>query len=292
MTLLKIKKNLLRRSEDVMRRIVTLLLAVSVSGTAWANYDFQAADALFLARGDGPAKIKQAVSAYQQALATNLSNDEKAYAVEQIGALQIYYGYIVNQSDTSGRVQIANLCIETTNKIAPSASQPKTPQYYFWKAICTMAYANAAGPLQSLSLTKPVLKLIADGRKVNASYEGGGFDRLEGVMYTKLPPINLSGPSQDLGYAETKFKDSLDAGAYAHPLNPSWRNMDYEVGNYFYATHLYYAEALVKQSRHGEAKELIENALAAMAAGEIAPGRKPEAEVAKREMQSILASLN
>ncbi len=255
------------------------------------GFDFSAADELFTRRAESVATIQNAIESYRSIPVESLSTDENIYAVEQVGALYVYWGYVFDQADTRGRVAIADRCISHIEKIKPGGAIPANPQYYYWRAACMMARGNAAGITASLSQAQAVLDTIDAGRRIDPSYEGGGFDRLSGVLYAKLPSFNPFGPSGDMNRALREFRRAIDSPAYIHPLNPSWRDSDSESGELFYSTHFYYGEALLANGQRAEAKALVEQALADIDQGLIARGREPECQVAKANLKGLLAKI-
>jgi tetratricopeptide (TPR) repeat protein len=271
---------------------IVMTASVMLAGMAVAN-DFGPADDIFKQRHTGPVKVQEALAAYAQILrGGNLSEPESVYAVEQQGRLFMYWGYIVDQNNYSLRESIANQCLTTVETIQPQANFAATPQYYYWKAACLMARANARGVTSSLADSQLIADTIDAGKTLAPSYEGGGFDRLAGLLFSKLPVWNPLGPSGDMPRALQHFRRALAADVYDDPMFPNWKDPDTETGEYFYDGYFYYAEALTKDDQVAEARSIIQTALDRITSGDLPVGREAEAQIAKVRLEEFLRTLS
>lgn len=269
----------------------SVAVAVTVASTASA-YDFTSEDNLFKQRESGRVKVLAALEAYSQAQQQGDLNDmEQVYVAEQKGRLYIYYGYIVDQSNLSLRESIANQCLNSIDAIKPSRKMNASPQYYYWKAACLMARATARGIMASLSDSRLALDTINAGMDLDPSYEGGGFDRLSGVLFSNLPAWNPVGPSGDMPRALQHFRRSFDADVFNDPLFPDWKDPDTETGEYYYSGYFFYVEALKKSGNVAEARQVAQQTLARLNNGDLPRGREPEARLVKVKLEEFLRSL-
>jgi len=280
-------------------RLNGILVAAFLTTSATASvdlpmgYDFSAADGLYQKRADGNAAIDAAVTAYEGALGTELSFVELTYAVEQIARL---YTYKSNFLPNSGEIVAAgDSCLAAVEKLNPQ-NVPATPQYYYWHATCRLFWARARGPIQSLTYAKTVDQIITEGGNLDPTYEGGGFSRLAGILYSHLPRPNPFGaPHGDLDRALAEFRNSLDsASAYEHPLGATYVDPETETGEYFYTTHYFYALALKKSGQVDQAKAFATKTIRDIEGTDGGPaklpkGREPETKIAITLLQQLLA---
>ncbi len=254
-----------------------------------ADFNFEAADQLFHERQISVSKIKEALNAYNEALNSRLDDHEKVYSTEQSARLLMYYNYTTSESNIRLRTQIANTCLDKIKTISPKKLGSETPHYYYWKSVCLMARAEAQS---SLNDSNEIARLIKKGSTVDSTYEGGGFDRLNGIFYAKLPAFNPFGPSRNLSKSIIHFKRTIDADFYNDPNPADWKDPSTETGEYFFSTYFYYAEALIKKRRRDEASEIIQDALDRIENGDVAEYRSAENAVAKERLQNLLRFLN
>ncbi len=131
--------------------------------------------------------------------------------------------------------------------------------------------------------------LIQKGERLDPTYEGGGFGRLEGIFYSNLPDTNiLGGPSRDWSRAFSGYNRSMQSDvAYDDPKTPSWMDEQTETGAYFYQTHFYYAHSLANHGDSAKACRLIKMALKKIDDGEIAKGRQAETSLAHQRLKIL-----
>jgi hypothetical protein len=260
-----------------------LLLCVAVSSfQSLQAADFSAADALFAERTNED-KAEESRKLYSQLL-PSLKSDELAYAVEQISRLDFYRGSKLPENEESNkkRKKIFLRCLENQENISPEKFGSSIPSYYYWKGACLASWAKANGLAKSLEKSKEMLELIEIGKSVSTTYEGGGFYRLGAVVYNELPP--LFGGSVEKASEYAALAEASEA--YEGAINP-----DTETGRYFYNVYIYKAKILVKQNKTPEAKQVLEEALARISAGDISVGKEPETELYRKEIKDTLESI-
>jgi hypothetical protein len=273
---------------------VLLALGLCASAPSFA-YDFTAADTAYFARGSATAAnrtvIAEAVKAYEAAVASGLGKEEQIYAVEQMARLYTFESFL--GLDSASIKAVGDKCLAAIEKINPSTSTVgENPHYYYWHAVCRMFWAKANGPLSSLSYAQAVIDLIETGEAIEPSYEGGGFERLTGIMFANLPAFNPTfGPVKDMPRALKAYADSVNSDeAYEDAIEIAWKDPTTETGAYFYNTHYYWAKALNDDGQGEAAKALAKKAIADIDAGKASKSRAPETQVAKRQLQELLAS--
>jgi len=245
-------------------------------------YDFAAEDKLFDNRESGDVAINEARSAYE-ALLPKLIGTDLVYAVEQIARLDVYTIQRIPMSRARQRLPALEHCVETVARIAPSAVG-ETPHYYYWHVTCLALWCEANGIMQSLTRAPELVEGIEAGLRLDRTYEGGGFDRAAGSVYSKLPEWNpLGGPTGDIEKSLHHFQKSLRSPAYSGAKHPKT-----ETGNYHFPTHYYYAQALIKDHRDDEAREVLEEAIERIDEGDLPVGREPETRLVYQLMKTLL----
>ena len=149
-----------------------------------------------------------------------------------------------------------------------------------------MLWAEAQGVPTSLKTSKEVVDALTKGQAIDATFEGGGFDRVLGAMYAKLPPFNPWGPAGDVRKGLRLLEASIGSPSYGGAENPETAS-----GEYFYETYWYYAQALDAARRRPEAITQLEGALDRIAAGEVSENRIPETKIVEDLMRELLAQL-
>lgn len=266
-------------------RNTSVFLSLLTSHIGFA-YDFSAADQLFTRRGENVTVLKQAIDAYQASLKTALTNDEKLHATENLGMLYAYRAQLIPDAQMRERIPYFTACMAALELIKPSAKFPETVQYYYWHSVCLAYWAESNGLLSSLQRSQELYDNLLKGIKIEPTYEGGGFDRILGVILSKLPPINPFGPTGDMARALQHFRSSLASPAFSQAANP-----ETSTGQYFFSTHCYFAEAMIVAGMRAEARALLTDALARIDNGDVSPDMLPETAVAKAKMQRLVRGL-
>ncbi len=264
---------------------ISLLSVAATLSTSAAAFDFSAADALFARRGESPAVAAEAKAAYHAAI-PQVAGEELIYAAEKWSRLN--YLAMLQTTSTDAIKAAAQAGLKQIEVITPSAVGP-SPQYFYWKAVYLSLFAKANGVLASLSRSKELLETLDAGRKVDANYEGGGFDRLSAIAYAKLPAFNPVGPSGDKALAKELFERSINSPAYS---KEAAEHIATESGDYFYSVYGYYAELLAETGHVDEAKELLTRAIERIEQENDVPTKRvPETQIDLVTLKTILAKL-
>lgn len=258
-----------------------LALACGLASTAAYAFDFSSADSAFEKRTNSDQAAK-ALELYTEAL-SKTSGAEKLYAVEQLGRLDYYLGNKVPESDADKRKKIFKRCMDNVDTIKPSSFGSDTPQYRYFKGLCLASWARANGVLKSLEKAGEILENIETGRKLDETYEGGGFYRLGIAVYLNLPPL-FGG---DVDKAWDYYQKAIASPAYSGSKNP-----DTDTGNYHYASYLYGAQVAAKRGDKDGAKAICQEALDRIEGGDLPVGREPETQQMKKEIQDYLKTLD
>lgn len=260
-------------------KLLLSALALCASSSAFA-FDFTEADGLFNRREEGINTINSARQAYIAA-APSVQGPELIYAIEQVARLDAYAALSIPKSQITSRKPILENCLRDVEKMSPSAVG-ETPHYYYWKSICQSLWAEADGVMSSLRRAKDVFEWLDTGRAIDATYEAGGFDRIAGGLYLRLPAINPFGPGGSVEKALSHLEASLNAPAYGGSKTP-----DTDTGDYHFTTHYYYAETLIKAERRDEAITFIDQAIARIESGDLPVGREPETRLVLQRLKEL-----
>jgi hypothetical protein len=270
----------------MIKRAVQCVIASLVLPAFAHAYDFSTANQLFARRAEGAGVIQQSVAAYEGALASPLSDEEQIYASEQLARLHAYSAQLVSRSNMSARAPHYESCVSAANRMQGAAQRINGPQYYFWFAACRMLWAEAKGIETALRTSKEVMEALNQGRTIDSTYEGGGFDRVLGAMYTKLPLFNPWGPAGDVRKGLRHLEASIASPSYGAAENP-----ETATGEYFFESYWYYAQALDASRRRSDAVTQLENALARIEDGDVSEERSPETKVVEELLRELLAKL-
>lgn len=274
-----------------MRILTTLVALTSLlisSQIVFAQQSLDDADTAFAERENNRKEIQKALGLYNKALreATNL--DDKIYAVEQIGRLANYENSILpsGRSEKKYKIKLFKNCLDAADLIGPKKIKEKLVSHYYVKALCLAQWARANGITTSLSRTKELIGYITVGRKMDASYEGGGFDRLLAAIYINLPPINPFGPARDYKKSLSHSTSAIKSAAYEGAFNP-----EFETGVYYFNAYGYQATALAKTGKKAKAIATLKSVIARIEKGDINEDRKPETLVDLKSLKEQLADL-
>ena len=264
---------------------VVLLSAMLLASPLFAQSALDSADEAYGQRKNDRAKIQSALKFYNQAITEADNNDYKVYAVEQIGRLSNYEGTLLEKTSKtkSYREQLFDSCLKATDKISPAALGEKLPAFFYVRGLCLAQWAKARGITTSLSRTKELLGYLNDGRSLDPSYEGGGFDRILAAVYLNLPPINVFGPTRDYKTALKHATSALNSPAYEGAFNPA-----FETGMYYFNAYEYQATALSKLGKKADAIKTLEAALARIKRNDINSERDPETSVDYKNLTELL----
>lgn len=256
----------------------------NVAPGAVQAFDFTEADQMFAQRGESSALLERARTKYLSLL-TQLSGDERAYAIEQVARLDALAGLKFMDSNPAERSRLFDRCLTDLDQFNPQTQGAK-PFYYYWKSVCLAQWARANGILESLFRVDELLQYLDSGEAIDKTYEGGGFARIRGATYAKLPPINPFGPRQDLNRSRLLLESSAASPAYTQSHTPEW-----DTGDFYYSTYFYLAETLVAMGLQNEALNVINDATGRIDAGEVPPMREPEERLSYQYMIALKATI-
>lgn len=259
-----------------------LLAGFILVSTAASALSFEQADELFDRRGESTEIIDQAAAMYESLLNQGLTTDDAIYATEQIAKLQTLRAQMIPKSAISERKPFLQRCLEASENISPKRIQEEVAEYYYWRASCLAQHAEASGITASLRRAKDIREILLRGRELDRTYQGGGFDRILGAMYSKLPSINPFGPAGDLDLSLSTLAASVNSPAHETELDPA-----YGTGNYYFETYYLIAEAWIKKGDREKARRVIDQAIIRIDRGDFPPHRKPETVLARKRMLEI-----
>jgi hypothetical protein len=192
-----------------MRTLVLRGLWVSLSlATAGlqAGFDFTAADALFADRGKGPAEATEAWSAYRVAVKQSVEEEDRVYAVTQVGRLSLLLGSLMenNVIPVEKRRDILETCIDATKTIESTKRQ----EYYYVALSCIGVRGKIASNLIDKFIYARKVSAIQDAAlaslKGKDAFEAGGIYRvlaaIRGNPQAKI--VGLYNPEEGLAFAQ------------------------------------------------------------------------------------------
>lgn len=213
------------------------------------GFDFSAADKLFAKRGHGATdneKFKSATAAraaYERALrSSNLSQEDKIYAVAQIGRLDLYRAGALESVNKTLRQEALESCLEIVEKIAHTDRQ----EYHCNKIACIALRGKISNGVLDRAKYGLKLKLAqnpaikatqVDGRFVGG-YDAGGILRFMSAVRgnRKAKPLGLYDPKEALEFAKA---------ALASPKS-KYRPFTHEYsGKDYYENYYYYGQAMI-----------------------------------------------
>ena len=275
--------------------VVSLGSGLAFGGMASANV-FEAADALFAARGEGRSQIAAARAEYKRVLAT-VSGTDAVYAVQQLGKLAYYEGELVlpgGDGPSTARTAVFQDCREFVESIA-SIEAGRT-QYHYWKLLCTAFWVRHAPRVTALFQIAGIRRyfdsVVGDDLDLRAElaldsrYLGGGLYRvLAGVYRDDLASLLRSSlPNREV--ALEWIDRSLAAAAF--PGDPN-------SGDMYYANVRGRGDILIRLGRTAEARELLTAGIAEideLIAGDALPeGLEAESRGEQQIMRTLLGGL-
>ncbi len=270
----------------MLLRIGMIIFSIAAFGNIARAYDFTEANATFDRRGSSVSEINQAISLYEAALTTGISDDEQVFANDRIARLHAYSAQLVGAGPNPSRAPHYQKCIDAIGRLADLAKAQAVPHFYFWMGACKMLYAESKGVEFALKSANDVIAIAKQGQAVDASFEGGGFDRILGGLYSKLPPFNPWGQAGDVRRGMQHLEASLASSAFSGSENP-----EYETGDYYFETNYYYAQALNISGQKDAAIAHCQRTLERIATGDVNPARIPETKVVEQLLKDLLTKL-
>jgi tetratricopeptide (TPR) repeat protein len=146
-------------------------------------------------------------------------------------------------------------------------ANPNMAEAFIWEGIVVSSEAGARGGLGALSLAKEAKRLLEESVKLDEK-------ALSGSAYTSLATLYAKVPGWPIGFGDKKRAEELFRKSLS--INPTGIDPNY-----------FYAEYLIDQDRHAEAKRYLEAALKAPAR----PGRELADMGRRQEVQALLNQL-
>ena len=194
------------------------LIAFSHLGIA---VDFRHADRLFSQRGisaEGIDSIDKALESYTQLINGSqgpLTQREQIYAVVQKSRLYVYHGINQDKATDVGKNRRRTLfskCRQDLQLIHPSNVGP-TPEYYHYSAYCLILEAAVRPVVWGLSRIKDIKNLIAQGMKLETTFEGGGILRVAAGLHS-TPELRSVPGIWDPELAWNLIQQAIDSEPY------------------------------------------------------------------------------
>ena len=262
-----------------------ILICLGLLSFELRAFDFQEADSLFEKREQDTSSILRSRMLYEQAL-PSVSGHEYFYAVEQILRLDVYDALRIPDLKKTERQAPLERCLKAAEKLNPGQLKAENPHYYYWRTICTSYLVELLGTYEVFRKATQLFESAEKGLKIDDSYEGGGFHRILGCLYLKIPSINPVGRAGNVHKAIEHFEKSLNSGAYRDSPHP-----ETDQGDYHFSTHYYYASALLEAGRKSEAKGIVDSTIERIESEDLPKGREPEARLALKWMVELRAKI-
>ena len=144
-------------------------------------------------------------------------------------------------------------------------AEPKAPELLIWDSIVLSTWAGAKGGLGALSLVKQARTQLEEAIKLDPK-------ALDGSAYTSLGSLYYQVPGWPVGFRDDKRAEQLLKQALT--LNPGGIDANY-----------FYGDFLQRQKRYGEARTVLQKALAAAPRA----GREEADAGRRKEVQALLA---
>ncbi len=273
-------------------KAVILFFGISSQGFSGAMED---AEQLFSRRGEGVSVIDQARKAYE-GLLPGVSGKDQVRATLQVARLDAYEANLMDRSERKKRTEILTHCINTLENYLNPQKVGKKIEFLYWRAACEAMRGEVSlevNDLTALDGLPKLLGLLTDGRAMEQGnlYEGGGFDRIEGAIWLRLPKFNSVNPQyvRNLKKAEELLKKSKNSAS--HPS----QDQEFDTGDYFFETHWLLAETLAAtrdDAKEQEALTLIDESIGRIDDKDQSSIRVPEDNIAKSRMQALKKNLS
>ena len=213
-------------------------------------------DALYAQRAD-PAKARESVEAYRQAMAADPTKFEAAWKLSR----SLYW--IGREEPKEKKLAIYTEAMEAAKKgveLAPNEAPP-----HYWLAVVYGLYGQEKGIMQSLNLIDPIKQECQAVMKIDPAYSGGGAYMVLGRLYFKVPGL--------FGGSNKKAIQNLKK---AIELGPD-RLLNY----------VYLADVYIDKSMYNEAKAVLDQGLAAPCPKGLAPDCKRWKEDAQETISTL-----
>ena len=266
--------------------LVPVLSGLAISSFGFANV-FSEADDLFFQRDNGFSTATRAREAYSRVLEGNLTDDQKIYAVTQIGRLDIYRGSMIDGVENRVVKDVFDDCLDSVKKIEDTESQA----YYYYHLACVAFRGKASssfGRLKWALKLKSAQEDALESLNQGVAVEGGGILRVLSAVRgnRQAKPLGLYNPEEALSFAERALSTpTVEVRPYPNELGGS----DYHE-NYFFYAQAQLSLAIEREDRSvaEKALETIEEAIETLDdledLEELPKGREPETKWYKGEM--------
>jgi tetratricopeptide (TPR) repeat protein len=202
------------------------------------------------------AMYREAINCYEQSFATAPREDTAV----RLG--KCYY-WLGSHSPADAQTELFQKGIDWSKKAIEL--NPKNAGGHFWLGVNDGKYGESRGILKSLFLVGPIKDAMQQVIAIDPAYEHGGAYRVLGRMFYKLPGFAGGGVDKSI----TNLKKSLE---YAPNVS---------------TTHVFLAEAYIKQKDFQSAKNELEFVLKAA----VIPGLEPEFQADKATAVKLLEEL-
>lgn len=214
-------------------------------------------DELYAQRGD-PAKAKEALAKYQEALASG----EDAYEAYWKMAM-VEYRIADHASEKAEKKRILEMGISHGKKAVQLA--PEKPEGHYWLGVNYGIYGEAKGVRKSLSLVKPIKEEMKKVLAIEPSYADGGADRVLGRVFYELPEIA--------------------GGSNQRSLKHLLKSKEY--GPRVALTRIYLADTYLALKEVRKAREELEYVMAMEPDPKLIPETMEERELARKKLEQL-----
>jgi tetratricopeptide (TPR) repeat protein len=214
-------------------------------------------DDLYTQRAD-PAKAKEALVKYQQALASR----EDAFEVYWRMAM-VEYRIADHTADRAEKMRTLEIGIYHAKKAVQLA--PERPEGHYWLGVNYGIYGEAKGVRKSLSLVRPIKEEMNKVLAIDPSFADGGADRILGRVYYELP--------------------EQAGGSKARSLKHLLKSKEY--GPRVALTRIYLADTYLALKELQKAREELEFAIAMEPDPKLIPETTEEKEMARKKLEEL-----
>lgn len=214
-------------------------------------------DDLYTQRAD-PAKAKEALVKYQQALASREDPFEVYWRMAMVE-----YRIADHTADRAEKMRILEIGIYHAKKAVQLA--PERPEGHYWLGVNYGIYGEAKGVRKSLSLVRPIKEEMNKVLAIDPSFADGGADRILGRVYYELP--------------------EQAGGSKARSLKHLLKSKEY--GPRVALTRIYLADTYLALKELQKAREELEFAIAMEPDPKLIPETAEEKELARKKLEEL-----
>jgi tetratricopeptide (TPR) repeat protein len=237
-------------------RVVLCLLALSCPALdAWADGKLQQADALYdrYRQSDDQAPLKEAATLLDGLQQAEPDNYDVLWRRGRV-----YYSLGDDAKANSEKLRLFDQAIQSAKHATDV--KPGGVEGHYWLGVGDGGYGEAKGMFKALSMTKNIRTEMEAVIRIDPAYENGGAYLVLGRMDFELPGV--------MGGSKKRAIQEYEDGLRVVPSNPLMK--------------VYLAESYINADRKPEAKNLLDQVLAAPASP-----ATPEMRDAKREARKL-----